>query len=488
MAAPQKEFVEALPRRTEEGWYTAVVARAELADYSPVRGCMVIRPYGYTLWENMQAALDARFKATGHRNAYFPIFIPESLLLKEAEHVEGFAPEVAWISQAGGEELEERLAVRPTSETLFGVMYSKWVQSWRDLPMLINQWCNVVRWEKRTMPFLRTTEFLWQEGHTAHRTEAEAVEETMKMLEVYRDFVETELAIPVIPGRKSEAEKFPGADATFTIEALMPDGRALQSGTSHFLGQNFARAFEIDFQDMDGERRFAWTTSWGLSTRTVGALIMVHGDDGGLVAPPRVAPTQAVILPIWGRKDADRGAVRDAADHVRRLLVDAGIRVEVDWSEEKQIGWKHNEWTLKGVPIRIEIGPRDVADEQAVLVRRDDPNPGRPEKRAVGWSALAEEVRATLDAIQQNLYRRALAAQHANTHDANSFEELATIMEGPRGFIRAHWCGSADCEATIKERTGATIRCLPLDAPREEAACIVDGRPSTMRVIFARAY
>ena len=488
MVAPRKELVEAIPGRTEEGWYPTVVARAELADYSPVRGCMVIRPYGYTLWENMQARLDARFKATGHTNAYFPIFVPESLLLREAEHVEGFAPEVAWVTHAGQEPLEERLAIRPTSETIFGVMYSKWVQSWRDLPLLINQWCNVVRWEKRTTPFLRTTEFLWQEGHTAHRTAEEAQAETMQMLEVYRDFVESDLAITVVPGRKSEAEKFPGADATYTIEAMMPDGRALQSGTSHNLGQNFAKAFDISFQDMDGERRFAWTTSWGLSTRTVGALIMVHGDDGGLTLPPIVAPIQAVVLPIWGRKDADRGAVRDAADKVRKTLRDAGLRVEVDWSEEKQIGWKHNEWTLKGVPIRIELGPRDVADEQAVLVRRDDPNPGRPEKRPVPWAGLADTLRQTLDAIQANLYARAVAQREAMTRTADSFDEFRAIVEGPRGFIRAHWCGSPECEAQIKDQTSATIRCLPLDAPAEDGACIVDGRPSKARVLFARAY
>jgi prolyl-tRNA synthetase len=488
MATPRKELVEAIPGRQEEGWYPTVVARAELADYSPVRGCMVIRPYGYTLWENMQARLDARFKATGHTNAYFPIFVPESLLLREAEHVEGFAPEVAWVTHAGQEELEERLAIRPTSETIFGVMYSKWVQSWRDLPLLINQWCNVVRWEKRTTPFLRTTEFLWQEGHTAHRTAEEAQAETMQMLEVYRDFVENDLAIPVVPGRKSDAEKFPGADATYTIEALMPDGRALQSGTSHNLGQNFAKAFDISFQDMDGERRFAWTTSWGLSTRTVGALIMVHGDDGGLTIPPVVAPVQAVILPIWGRKDDDKERVREAADRVLRQLRDAGLRVEVDWSEEKQIGWKHNEWTLKGVPVRIELGPRDVADQQAVLVRRDDQNPGRPEKRPVPWADLATELRVTLDAIQKNLYDRAAAMRTETSHTVDTLDDLQAVVDGPRGFIRAHWCGRSECEATVKDRTGATIRCLPLHAEREDGQCIVDGRPSEARVLFARAY
>ncbi|HYU20601.1 MAG TPA: proline--tRNA ligase [Chloroflexota bacterium] len=488
MVARQKEFVEELPARTEEGWYTAVIGKAELADYSPVRGCMVIRPYGFALWEKMQASLDARFKATGHRNAYFPIFVPESLLLREAEHVEGFSPQVAWVTEAGGEKLEERLAIRPTSEAIIGTMYGKWVQSWRDLPILVNQWCNVVRWEKRTIPFLRTTEFLWQEGHTAHRTTEEAQEETMRMLEVYRDFVETDLAIPVVSGRKSESEKFPGADATYAIEGLMPDGRALQCGTSHNLGQNFARAFDISFQDMDGERRYAWTTSWGLSTRTVGAVIMVHGDDGGLILPPRVAPIQVVILPIWGRKDADRAAIRDATVRLQRELAAANYRVEVDSSEEKQIGWKHNEWTLRGVPIRLELGPRDVAQEQVVLVRRDDPNPGRPEKRSVGWGQIAQDLGETLDAIQANLFDRAARLRDAQTRSADSLEAFAAVVDSSRGFIWAHWCGSDACEATIKDRTGATIRCLPLEPKGKRGACIVDGRRSESRALFARAY
>ncbi|MFN8522002.1 MAG: proline--tRNA ligase [Chloroflexota bacterium] len=487
MAERPKDFVEELPPRSGEGWYQSVIAKAELADYSPVRGCMVIRPYGYTLWEHMQARLDARFKASGHRNAYFPLFVPESLLLREAEHVEGFSPQVAWVTEAGGEKLEERLAIRPTSETVIGTMYSKWVQSWRDLPILINQWANVVRWEKRTMPFLRTTEFLWQEGHTAHRTAEEAQEETMSILEMYRDFAESDLAVPVIPGRKSESEKFPGADATYTIEALMPDGRALQSGTSHNLGQNFAKAFDISFQDIDGERRNAWTTSWGVSTRILGALIMVHGDDGGLILPPKVAPTQVVILPIFGRTDADKALVSEACARLKAQL-SADFRVEVDWSEEKQIGWKHNEWTLRGVPIRLEVGPRDVAGENAVLVRRDDANPGRPEKRSVTWSALNGEVGQVLDAIQGNLFERACRYRAAMTRSADSFDELAEIMEGPRGFIQAHWCGKGECEERIKDRTGATIRCLPLAAPAEAGACIVDGWPSSSRALFARAY
>lgn len=483
----QKEAVEELPARSDDGWYTAVIARAELADYSPVRGCIVVRPYGYGLWENMQARLDARFKATGHRNAYFPLFVPESLLVREAEHVEGFTPQVAWVTHAGKDALEERLAVRPTSEAIIGTMYSKWVQSWRDLPILINQWCSVVRWELRTMPFLRTTEFLWQEGHTAHRTEQEALDETMQMLEVYRDFVESDLAIPVVSGRKTESEKFPGAVATYTIEALMPDGRALQSGTSHFFGQNFGKAFDISFQDMDGERRHVWTTSWGLSWRALGALIMEHGDDGGLKLPPIVAPVQVAILPVWRGDEAERAVVREAAERLRRELA-RRFRVEVDWSEEKTIGWKHNEWTMKGAPLRIELGPRDVAQEQAVLVRRDDQNLKRPEKRPVSWGALADEVGATLDAIQLNLFETARQFRDRETRNADTLDQMQEIMEGRRGFIQAHWCGKDACEATVRERTGATIRCLPLDAVGGPGTCVVDGTPSGAPALFARAY
>lgn len=477
-----RKFVEQLPEQADDysRWYLDVVLKAELAAYSPVRGCMVIRPYGYTIWERMQSLLDARFKATGHVNAYFPLFVPESLLVREAEHVQGFAPQVAWVTHAGSEALEERLAIRPTSEAIIGTMYSDWIQSWRDLPILINQWCNVVRWEKRTLPFLRTTEFLWQEGHTAHRTQDEAQEETMRMLGVYQDFVESELAIPVIPGRKSESEKFPGADATYTIEALMPDGRALQSGTSHNLGQNFAQAFDISFQDMDGERRHAWTTSWGLSTRTIGAVIMVHGDDSGLVLPPNIAPLHVIIVPIPG-KETDEAAVREAAERIERQL-GGEFRVHVDWSD-KTPGWKFNQWELRGVPIRLEIGPRDVRNGQAVLVRRD-----LREKQSVPESALADTVRDWLGEIQRTMLDRARAARDAETRRADTFTELREAMAGPRGFILAHWCGEAACEDKIKNETGATIRCIPFEPNAETGACIVDGRPSAQRVLFARAY
>ncbi|MBI4493391.1 MAG: proline--tRNA ligase [Chloroflexi bacterium] len=479
-----KEFAKELPKKHEDisRWYTDVIAKAELADYWLVRGFMVIRPYGYALWENMTALLDARFKATGHKNAYFPLLLPESLLVKEAQHVEGFAPQVAWVTEAGTEPLEERLAVRPTSEAIFGTMYSKWIQSWRDLPMLINQWCSVVRWEKRTLPFLRTTEFLWQEGHTAHRTEEDGVEETMRMLEVYRDFVEAELAIPVVKGRKSESEKFPGAVDTYTIEALLPDGRALQSATSHHLGQNFARAFNITFQDLDGERRHVWTTSWGLSTRTVGAVIMVHGDDSGLILPPRIAPVQVIIVPIHG-KDADEPALREAVDKVSSAL-SPRFRVEADWSD-KRPGWKFNEWEMRGVPIRLELGPRDLRARQVTLVRRDDLE---RKKQPVPWDGLEARVAAELEAVQGALFQRALQFRAANTRRVTSGEEFRRVMEGPRGFILADWCGDAACEARIKDETGATVRCLPLDTEAAKGPCTWCGRPGQAQALFARAY
>ena len=480
----EKEFTKELPRKHDDisRWYTDVIAKAELADYWQVRGFMVIRPYGYALWENMTRLLDARFKATGHKNAYFPLLMPESLLVKEAEHVEGFAPQVAWVTEAGDEPLEERLAIRPTSEAIFGTMYAKWIQSWRDLPLLINQWCSVVRWEKRTLPFLRTTEFLWQEGHTAHRTEDEAREETMRMLEVYRDFVESELAIPVIKGRKSESEKFPGAEATYTIEALLPDGRALQSATSHHLGQNFARAFDITFQDVDGERRHVWTTSWGLSTRTIGAVIMVHGDDSGLILPPRIAPIQVVIIPIHGR-EAEEAELRSAVQQIYDQL-SAHFRVEVDWSD-KRPGWKFNEWELRGVPIRLEVGPRDIRSQQVTLVRRDD---AERKKQAVSWTALADRVAAELDGVQAALFQRAADFRTANTRVVASMEEFRRIMEGPRGFLIANWCTDPACEAAIKNETGATIRCIPLDAKPADGPCICCGRAGQVQAVFARAY
>ncbi len=475
-------FVTELTKKSEDlsRWYTDVILKAELADYWMIHGFQVVRPYGYALWENIQSRLDARFKATGHRNAYFPLLLPGSLLEKEAEHVAGFAPEVAWVTAAGSEELTERLAIRPTSEAIFGTMYAKWIQSWRDLPLLLNQWCSVLRWEKATRFFLRTTEFLWQEGHTAHRTDEEARDETMRMLEIYRDFVENDLAIPVIPGQKSEAEKFAGAEATYTIEALMPDGQALQSATSHFLGQNFARAFDITFQDQDGVRKNVWTTSWGLSWRIIGALIMTHGDDSGLIFPPKVAPIQVVVIPIPG-KAGDEQAVRDAVENARRSLA-GQFRVEVDLSDRTP-GWKYSEWELRGVPLRVEIGPRDVRNSQAVLVRRDN-----REKIPVPLANLASGVQDTLDRVQTSLFQRAKAFLESRVARAESLADFQRILKEEPGFIVAHWCGSAECEAAIKAQTGATIRCLPFREPREAGVCIIDGKPSEKRALFARAY
>jgi prolyl-tRNA synthetase len=477
-----QRFVEEIVDKSDDysRWYNDVVLKAELADYSPVRGCMVIRPYGYALWENMQAALDARIKATGHLNAYFPLFIPEALLQKEAEHVAGFNPEVAWITAAGSEDLESRYAVRPTSEAIIGTMYGKWIQSWRDLPILINQWANVVRWEKRTYLFLRTTEFLWQEGHTAHRTEDEAMEEVLRMLDVYRDFAETELAMPVIPGRKSEAEKFAGASATFSVEAMMGDGRALQSGTSHSFGQEFAKAFDISFLDMDGQRRFAWTTSWGASTRLIGGLIMVHGDDAGLILPPRVAPYQAVIVPIF-RRDEERDRVRQAVEEILASLR-GRVRVHVDWSDHTP-GWKFNEWELKGVPIRLELGPRDVAQGQVVAVRRDS-----RVKEPIPVGSLPERLPQLLDAIQQALYERALAFRDQRTHRIATLDQLSRQIEEERGFFWAAWCGESSCEAEVKATTGATLRCVPLDGGSQGGLCLVCNAPSSQTAVFARAY
>lgn len=480
----QVSYVEELTDKSDDfsRWYTEVILKAQLADYAPVRGCMVIRPYGYALWENMQRLLDARFKATGHENAYFPLLIPESFLAREAEHVAGFAPEVAWVTQGGSEQLEERLAIRPTSEAIIGVMYSKWIQSWRDLPVLINQWCNVLRWEKVTRLFLRTTEFLWQEGHTVHRTEEEAEEETLRMLNVYRAFIEEDLAIPVVAGRKTEAEKFKGALRTYSVEAMMGDGKALQAGTSHNLGQHFARVFDITFQDMDGERKFAWQTSWGVSTRLIGAIIMVHGDDSGLILPPRVAPTQVVVIPIW-RKEQEKEQVARFVGRVRSSL-GSTVRFKEDWDDEHTPGWKFNEWELRGVPLRLEVGPRDVRNEQVVLVRRDN-----RAKEIVPFERLQARTLELLEQIQQDMLERARSFMAERTRRVESFEEFRTFAEQQRGFLLAHWCGDPDCEARIKDETAATIRCIPLEPElAEEGACVWCGQPSGRRVVFGRAY
>src|SRR5579871_3619979 len=419
-------------------WYNQLVRKAELADYAPVRGCMIIRPYGYAIWENIQRLLDARFKETDVLNAYFPLLIPRSFLEKEAEHVEGFAPELAWVTRGGGEELEEPLAIRPTSETIIGHSYAKWIQSYRDLPLLLNQWNNVMRWEKRTTLFLRTSEFLWQEGHTAHRSIEEAEERTRLMLEVYRSFAEEELAIPVIAGRKSENEKFAGALRTYSIEAMMGDGKALQSATSHNLGTNFAKGFDIQFLDSDGQRKYCATTSWGLSTRVIGGLIMVHGDNAGLILPPHVAPYQVVIVPIW-RKDADKAAVSEVVTRLEKLLK-GKVRVKVDMSENSP-GWKFNEWEMRGVPVRLEIGPRDVQNNSVVLVRRDN-----RAKEPVSVDALETRLPELLEEVQQALFDRALAFREKNTFFTESYDEFKQIIE-QRGFARVKWAEDSAAEA-----------------------------------------
>jgi len=462
-------------------WYIDVMHRAELADYTPVKGCMVIRPYGYGLWEHTRDLLDARLKATGHQNAYFPLFIPESHLQREAEHVEGFAPEVAWVTHGGANKLEERLAVRPTSEAIINSLYSKWVKSWRDLPILINQWANVVRWEKVTRFFLRTTEFLWQEGHTVHATEAEAEEETLRILEIYRSLIEDDLAVPVITGLKSESEKFAGALRTYTLEALMGDGRALQAGTSHNLGQNFAKAFNIRFEDQNQELCYAWTTSWGVTTRLIGALIMAHGDDKGLQLPPRVAPYQVVIVPIPGKGDND--TVLAAARSLRDALTQSGVRTHLDDRGEHTPGWKYHEWELRGVPLRAEIGPRDVSKGQTVLVRRDT-----GKKDFVPLEHVVAESKRLLDEIQSGLFERALSFMRENTREVSDYEEFKRIMAGPRGFVVASWCGEEGAEtARIQDETSATVRCLLPDRS-PEGPCIFTGKPARHVAVFAKAY
>ena len=483
MAPKQQAFVTEITPQSEDfsRWYTDVIRRAELADYSPVKGCMVIRPYGYAIWELMQAGLDRRFKETGHVNAYFPLFIPESLLRKEAAHVEGFAPEVAWVTRGGDETLEEPLVVRPTSEAIIGTMYSKWVQSWRDLPILINQWANVVRWEKVTRLFLRTTEFLWQEGHTAHETEEEAEAEARRMLGVYKEFLETELAVPVLDGRKTESEKFAGAAHTYSVEALMGDGRALQAGTSHHLGQNFAKVFDITFQARDKSVQYVWQTSWGMTTRLIGAAIMVHGDDSGLILPPRIAPYQVVIVPI-PRGDW-RATVLPRAQDVAAALKRAGVRVMLDDREEYKPGWKFSEWEMRGVPLRLEIGPRDIEQQQVLVARRDT-----REKVTLPMEGLSERVSGLLDAVQTALLERAVAFRDSHTIRTASSDEFRRAFEGRPGFVIAPWCGSADCEARIKAETQATIRNLAFDLPPATGACVRCGRPGLTDAYFAKSY
>jgi len=461
-------------------WYLDMVLKTELADYGPVKGCMIIRPYGYAIWERMQAEMDRRIKDTGHVNAYFPLFIPKSFLEKEKDHVEGFSPECAWVTIGGGEELEEPLAIRPTSEAMICTMYAKWVKSWRDLPILINQWANVVRWEKVTRPFLRTTEFLWQEGHTLHASEAEAEEETLKMLEVYREFSESILAMPVLHGRKTDKEKFAGALRTYAIEALMQDGKALQAGTSHNLGQHFATAYEIEYLDKDQERRKPWSTSWGTSTRMIGGLIMTHGDDLGLILPPKVAPYQVVIVPIPPRQGDWNEAVLPKCREVLKELRGAGIRVHLDDRDTQQVGFKYADWEMRGVPLRLELGPKDVEKQQCVLVRRDN-----REKAFVPLTGLAANVTERLDAMQAGLLEAARQRVASQTSRVSSYAEFKEVLSTRRGFVVAGWNGDPAIEARIKEETKATIRVIPFE--EREAPCIVTGEKGR-EVYFAQAY
>ncbi|MBI1795259.1 MAG: proline--tRNA ligase [Chloroflexi bacterium] len=476
---------EKLTTRSEDfsEWYNQIVLKAEMADYAPVRGCMVVRPYGWALWENIVSALDKEFKATGHVNAAFPTLIPMSFFEKEKEHVEGFAPELAVVTHGGGEKLEEPLVVRPTSETIIGYMYSKWVKSWRDLPILIVQWGSVLRWEMRTKLFLRTSEFYWHEGHTAHATKDEALEEMYRILDIYENFAVNEAALPVIKGRKSDTEKFAGAQITTSIECMMQDKRALQSGTSHYFGQNFAKAFDIQYLDTNNTLQFCETTSWAISSRIIGAIIMTHGDDQGLVLPPRLAPIQAVIVPIY-KNDAEKSKVMETANRIFAELKAAGIRLKMDDRDNVSSGFKFNDWEMRGVPVRVEIGPRDVEKGSVALARRD--RPGKEGKSFVPQTNLAAAVSGLLVEIQSALLARATAFRDANIHEPKDYEELKQVVQD--GWAFSYWCGSKECEARVKEDTKATTRNIPLDQPKGEARCIVCGEKAAQKVYFAKAY
>jgi len=474
-----------ITKRSEDyaKWYTDIVLQAELADYAPVKGCMVIRPNGYAIWEKIRDILDGMFKETGHRNAYFPLFIPESFFKREVEHVEGFAPECAIVTHGGGKKLEEPLYVRPTSETIIWYMYKKWISSYRDLPILYNQWANVVRWEMRTRLFLRTTEFLWQEGHTAHATEEEARREAMTILELYREFAEKYMSMPVIVGKKTEREKFAGAVDTYSIEAMMQDRKALQAGTSHYLGQNFAKAFDVTFLNAKGEREYVYATSWGVSTRLIGGLIMTHSDDQGLVIPPELAPLETVIVPIW-KSDEERSKVLEVSNRIAEDIKSSlGISCHLDDRDQFSPGWKFNEWELRGVPLRVEVGPRDVESESAVLARRDN-----RQKVQVPLAHLSERIPELLNEIQSSLFKRALAFREENTYVVDSYDEFRDIFDGQGGFVYAFWCGREECEVRISEETKTTIRNIPLNAAEEDGRCILCGEPARMRVPFAKAY
>ncbi len=477
-----EKLVKEIPSKKDDisKWYTSVIRKADLVDYAPVKGMMVIKPAGYAIWENIQKILDSEFKKTGHQNAYFPLLIPESLLNKEAEHVEGFSPEVAWVTLGGNEELEERLAIRPTSESIICSMYSKWIMSWRDLPVLINQWVNVLRWEKVTRPFLRTTEFLWQEGHTAHRNKRDAMEETLRIINIYKNFIEKSLAIPVIMGKKSDKERFAGAVETYTVEALMPDGKALQAGTSHYLGENFSKAFDIKYEDKDNTLKYVHQTSWGVSTRLIGGLVLTHGDDNGLVIPPKVAPVQVIIIPI--SKGNWKESVLPVAKTIKERLENVSIRVNLDDREEYTPGWKFSEWEMRGVPLRIEIGPKDIEKDQIVLVSRVD-----REKRFVPLDSLEENVSTFLEDIQKSLFEKAKKFRDEHTKSTDNLDEFKNYMKEGRGFIKAPWCGEEACELKIKEDTTATIRTIGEEA-KEGDRCIVCGKPAKYIPFFAKSY
>ncbi len=464
-------------------WFNTLVLKADLADYGPARGTMIVKPYGWALWENIQQALDSRFKATGHMNAGFPMLIPHSFLQKESQHVEGFSPQLAVVTHGGGQELEEPLVIRPTSETLIGHAFAKWVNSYRDLPVLLNLWNSVVRWEMRTKLFLRTSEFYWQEGHTAHATAEEAEFETRQMLDVYTDFAVNEAAVPVIPGEKSAIERFAGADRTFTIEAMMGDGRALQSGTSHNLGQNFSKAFDIQYLDENNTLQYAWTTSWGVSTRFIGAIIMTHGDDQGLILPPRLAPYQTVIVPIY-RKDGEKTPVLEATERIRQELVNAGVRVKVDDRDTLSPGFKFNDWEMRGVPTRIEIGPKDIAKNSVALARRDVP--GREGKQFVPQEGLVNTVQNLLDEVQVSLLERARKFRDDRTHDVDNYDDFKEVIQ--TGFARVWWAGSDADEQRVQEETKATLRCVPLEQPGGSDVCFYTSQPADKIAIFGRSY
>jgi prolyl-tRNA synthetase len=476
---------EKLPTRAEDfsEWYNQLVVRSDMADYAPVRGCMVVKPYGWALWENITSWLDAEFKKTGHVNAAFPTLIPMSFFEKEKEHVEGFAPELAVVTHGGGQELEEKLAVRPTSETIIGHMYSKWVKSWRDLPLLIVQWGSVMRWELRTKLFLRTAEFYWHEGHTAHVSEEEAKEEMYRILDIYERFCLEEAAIPVLKGTKSETERFAGAQITTSIEAMMWDKRALQSGTSHYFGDNFAKAFEIQFLNKDNKLTFAQTTSWAISSRIIGAMIMVHGDDNGLVLPPRLAPIQAVVVPIF-KNDAEKEKVMEVADRLFAELKTAGVRVKFDDRDNVSSGFKFNDWEMRGVPVRVEIGPKDVEKGTVALARRD--RPGREGKTFVSQEGITDTVKNLLTDVQASLLKRATEYRDANIHNVDSYEDLKKVVQD--GWAFAYWCESTECEKKVKEEAKATTRNIPFNQPDAEGKCVVCGKPSKRKVYFAKAY